>query len=94
MGGSEEKARYHFKKAVELSKGLTASPYVALASTVSVSNQNVKEFTELLNKALAIDVSKKTGNRLANIIAQRKARWLLDHREDRILSDTKEGENK
>jgi len=94
MGGSEEKARYHFKKSIELSKGLTASPYVALASTVSVSNQNAKEFTELLNKALAIDVSKKTGNRLANIIAQRKARWLLDHRDDRILSDTKEGENK
>ncbi len=92
MGGSEEKARYHFKRAVELSQGLTASPYVALASTVSVSNQNQKEFTDLLNRALAIDVSKKTGNRLANIIAQRKAQWLLDHREDRFLSDTKEGE--
>ncbi len=92
MGGSEAKARHHFKKAVELSKGLTASPYVALASTVSVSNQNIQEFTELLNKALAIDVSKKTGNRLANIIAQRKAQWLLDHRDDRFLSDTKEGE--
>lgn len=92
MGGSEEKARQHFKKAVELSKGLTASPYVALASTVSVSNQNVKEFTELLTKALAIDVSKRTKNRLANIISQRKARWLLDHKDDRFLSDTKEGE--
>ncbi len=94
MGGSEEKARYHFKKAVELSKGHSASPYVALASTVSVSNQNVNEFTELLNKALAVDVSKKTGNRLANIITQRKAKWLLDHRDDRFLSDTKEGDNK
>lgn len=92
MGGSEEKARYHFKKALEFSKGLTASPYVALASTVSVSNQNVKEFTDLLTTALAIDVSKRTGNRLANIIAQRKARWLLDHRDDRFLSDTKEGD--
>lgn len=92
MGGSEEKARHHFKKALEFSKGLTASPYVALASTVSVGNQNVKEFTDLLNKALAVDVSKRTGNRLANIIAQRKAQWLLDHREDRFLSDTNEGD--
>ena len=92
MGGSEERARYHFKKAVELSRGLAASPYVALASTVSVANQNVKEFTDLLNKAMAIDVSKKTGNRLANIIAQRKARWLLDHTDDKFLSDTNEGD--
>lgn len=92
MGGSEEKARYHFKKAVEISRGLTASPYVALASTVSVGNQNIKEFMELLNKALAIDVSKKTGNRLANIISQRKARWLLDHKDDKFLTDTNEGD--
>jgi predicted anti-sigma-YlaC factor YlaD len=94
MGGSEEKARYHFKRAVELSQGLKASPYVALASTISVKNQNVKEFTELLNKALAVDVSKKTDLRLANILAQRKARWLLDHRGDLILSDTQKGVKK
>jgi predicted anti-sigma-YlaC factor YlaD len=89
MGGSEDRARQHFKKAVELSKGLKASPYVALASTVSVKNQNLKEFVELLNKALALDVNIQPANRLANIIAQRKAQWLLDHREDRFLLDTK-----
>lgn len=94
MGGSVDKARHHFERAVEISKGRTASPYVALASTVSVSNQDAAEFTELLNRALAVDVSQKSGNRLANIIAQRKARWLLEHREDRILSDTKEGAKK
>lgn len=94
MGGSEEKARYHFKRAVEISRGLKASPYVALASTVSVKNQNMKEFVELLNKALAVDVSEKTDTRLANIIAQRKARWLLDHREDKILSETPKGVKK
>jgi hypothetical protein len=81
-------------RAVERSKGLRASPYVALASTVSVKNQNVKEFTELLNRALAVDVSKKTDMRLANILAQRKARWLLDHRDDRILPDTPKGVKK
>ena len=90
MGGSEEKARLHFAKAVEFSKGLKASPYVSLASTVSVSNQNMKEYRELLEKALAIDVNARPANRLANVLAQRKARWLLDHRGDRILSNTKE----
>jgi len=91
MGGSEEKARYHFQRAVEISRGRTASPYVALASTVSVSNQDAEEFTALLTKALAVDVSRRSGVRLVNIISQRKARWLLDHREDRILSDMKKG---
>ncbi|MBN2161159.1 MAG: TRAP transporter TatT component family protein [Spirochaetes bacterium] len=86
MGGSEEKARSHFARAVELSRGLKASPYVSLASTVSVKNQNIREFRDLLNRALAIDVSARTGNRLANIIAQRKARWLLDHASDRFLT--------
>jgi predicted anti-sigma-YlaC factor YlaD len=94
MGGSEDKARNHFKRAVELSKGLKASPYVALASSVSVKNQNIKEFINLLNKALAIDVNVRPENRLANIIAQRKAQWLMDHREDRFLPDIKEGDKK
>jgi predicted anti-sigma-YlaC factor YlaD len=85
MGGSEEKARRHFERAVALSRGKRASPFVALASTVSVKNQNEKEFVELLNRALAVDVNEKYPGRLANVIAQRKARWLLDHRGDRFL---------
>lgn len=85
MGGSEEKARRHFERAVALSKGKRASPYVALASTVSVKNQNEREFVELLNRALAVDVKEKYPGRLANVIAQRRARWLLDHRGDRFL---------
>jgi predicted anti-sigma-YlaC factor YlaD len=88
MGGSEEKARYHFERAVEFSRGKKASPYVALASSISIKNQNMKEFTLLLNKALMINVDENPGNRLANIIAQRKARWLLDHRRDKFLLDT------
>jgi predicted anti-sigma-YlaC factor YlaD len=87
MGGSEEKARYHFERAVEFSRGKKSSPYVALASSVSIKNQNIKEFILLLDKALAINVDENPGNRLANIIAQRKARWLLDHRKDKFLSD-------
>jgi hypothetical protein len=54
----------------------------------------MKEFVELLNKALAVDVSEKTDTRLANILARRKARWLLDHSDDRILSDAPKGVKK
>jgi predicted anti-sigma-YlaC factor YlaD len=86
MGGSEQKARDHFARAVELSQGKTASPYVSLATSISVKNQNVDEFRDLLGKALAVDVSERSANRLANIISRRKAQWLLDHIDDYFLS--------
>jgi predicted anti-sigma-YlaC factor YlaD len=87
LGGGEPKARASFARAVELSKGLRAGPYVALATSVSVKNQNAAEFRELLGKALAIDVNADIPDRLVNIINQRKARWLLDHVDDYFLSD-------
>lgn len=87
MGGSEEKSREHFKRSVELSKGETAGPYVSLATSVCVSKQYVDEFKELLTKALAINVDKNVSNRLANILSQRKAQWLLDHIDDFFLID-------
>lgn len=79
MGGSFEKAREHFKKALEASAGKNTSPYLSLATTVSVQEQKVKEFKELLNKVLEADPDADPGNRLVNILNQRKARWLLDH---------------
>jgi predicted anti-sigma-YlaC factor YlaD len=88
MGGSEEKARYHFARAVLCSGGKSASAYVALATTVSVKNQDVDEFRDLLNKALAIDPDDYMENRLANTLSQRKARWLLQNLEDYFLLDS------
>jgi predicted anti-sigma-YlaC factor YlaD len=79
LGGSEQKAREDFRRAVELSGGLTAGPYVALASSVSVKTQNESEFRDLLGKALAVNVDALPAQRLTNIINQRKARWMLDH---------------
>jgi len=85
LGGSEERARYHFRRAVELSEGKTSSPYVALATTVSVANQDAEEYRRLLNTALAIDPDASPQNRLVNIITQRRARWLLEHIDDYFL---------
>lgn len=87
MGGSEKKARDHFKRAIEISHGEKANPYVALASTVCVKKQDYEEFKSLLEKALAIDVKRFPENRLANVIAQRKARWLLAHAGEFFLID-------
>ena len=77
MGGSTERAREHFERAVELSRGRSAGPYVSLATNVSVKNQDRDEFTRLLEQALAIDPNETPRLRLANLIAQKRARHLL-----------------
>ncbi len=87
MGGGEDKARAAFARAVALSRGLRVGPYVALATSVSVKNQDAAEFRDLLGKALAIDVNADVPDRLVNIINQRKARWLLDHVDDFFLTE-------
>ena len=82
MGGSYARAREHFSRAVELSDGQDAGPYVALATGVSVAEENRDEFRELLEAALAIDPDEAPANRLLNVVAQRRARSLLDHIDD------------
>ncbi|HEB11919.1 MAG TPA: hypothetical protein ENI06_11995 [Spirochaetales bacterium] len=85
LGGSKEKALFHFNRALELSGGLNSGPYVALAGSIAVNEQNVEDFINLLNKALEIDPDSNPENRLANILSMRKARWMLDHIEDYFL---------
>ncbi len=78
------RARKHFERAVELSKGQNAGYYVGMAESVSITLQNREEFEKLLNEALAIDVDKEPKLRLANTIFQNRARWLLA-RADRLF---------
>ena len=85
MGGSREKALYHFKRAVEISQGANPSPYLSLATTLSIQDQNADEYKMLLERALAIDTDLDPENRLANIIVQEKAGWYLEHIEDFFL---------
>jgi predicted anti-sigma-YlaC factor YlaD len=87
IGGSEQRARGHFQKALALSRGLSAGTYLSLASSVSVKNQDAAEFRDLLTKALAVNVDADPKNRLQNIISQRKARWMLDHIGDFFLAE-------
>jgi predicted anti-sigma-YlaC factor YlaD len=76
------RSRKHFERAVELSSGQDASPYVAMATTVSVSKQDPAEFEALLNKALAVNPDARPEWRLTNIVMQRRARWLLSREND------------
>lgn len=75
------RAREHFRRAMELSEGAAAAPLVALAEAVSVPRQERAEFEALLKQALHIDVDQTPENRLANLVAQRRARWLLGRTE-------------
>jgi predicted anti-sigma-YlaC factor YlaD len=76
-GGSVERARADLEKALAFAGGTRAAPYVTFAETVSVATQNRAEFVRLLNDALAVDPNRTPDNRLANLIAQKRARWLL-----------------
>jgi predicted anti-sigma-YlaC factor YlaD len=89
-GEPAARARRHFDRAVELSGGQMAGPFVALAESVAVQKQNVGEFKSLLNRALAINLDARPEWRLANLILQRRARWLLSRTDELFLMSEKE----
>ena len=82
-GDPAERARRHFARALELSASTDAAPYVALAEAVCVPQQRRAEFQALLGRALQVE---NADNRLANLVMQRRARWLLA-RTDRLFID-------
>jgi predicted anti-sigma-YlaC factor YlaD len=80
------RARRHFERAVELTGGLQASPYVTFAEAAATVERNRKEFEQLLQHALKIDAGARPEWRLVNTVMQRRARWLLACT-DRIFAD-------
>ena len=88
MGGSMEKALYHYKHGVELSGDNLVSIHVSYATAICTKKQSQEgydEFTAVLEEVLERDVESVKENRLANIISQQKAAWLLEHRDDYFL---------
>jgi predicted anti-sigma-YlaC factor YlaD len=84
-GDPLDRARLHFDREVVLTKGQLASPFVSLAEVVSVQKQDRAEFESLLKRALAVDADARTEWRLPNLVAQRRARWLLAREDELIL---------
>ena len=72
-------AKNYFKKAVEASDGQDLSPYISYAENIAVSSQNKKEFTNMLYKALNIDIYANPELTLTNYIGRKRANWLLDN---------------
>jgi len=84
LGGNPARARDHFKMAVDIQKGLSPGPYVALATGIAVPAQDRAEFERLLKDALAIDPEKDPSNRLVILVTQRRARVLLDRIDEKF----------
>jgi predicted anti-sigma-YlaC factor YlaD len=88
----EAAMRKHFDRAIEISKGKRAGTYVSFAENADEPAQNAAEFKSMLEKALAIDVNADPDTRLANVIAQRRARWLLAHQSELFLEAPAKGQ--
>jgi predicted anti-sigma-YlaC factor YlaD len=86
-GDSTVRSKAHFDRAVFLSSGHLAAPYVAYAESVCVPRQDRAQFAALLQKALALNPDARPEWRLSNVVMQRRARWLLS-REDELFLDT------
>ena len=86
-GDKAGRARRHFDRAVELSHGRQAAPYVAYAENVLTVLKDRAGFEAALKRALAIDVNAEPGARLQNIIFQRRAKWLLDREKILFAAD-------
>lgn len=77
FGGNAARARAHFDRAVALSNGTSAFAYLALAESVARPAGARAEFDRLLRSALAISGAPPE-LRLANLVAQKRAKFLLD----------------
>ena len=85
QGDPAERSRRHFARAVELSNGQDAGPFVSFAESVCVQKQDLKQFDALLEKALAINPDLDPEHRLVNLVMQRRARWLKSRRDELFL---------
>lgn len=81
-GGTEAAAKAHLDKAVALDHGRRLGVLVSWAEGPLVQAQKREEFEKVLKDVLAADVDASKPDRLSNIIAQRRAKLLLDHVDD------------
>jgi predicted anti-sigma-YlaC factor YlaD len=87
MGGSDARARAHFDRALVLCKGQSAGAYVTLATSLALGAQDRAGFVSLLGQALAVNPGEDKSRRLANLVAQRRARALLARVDDLFVPD-------
>ena len=85
LGGDRGRARRHYERALELSGGSAAGPHVSYAVGILLPQQKRAEFVATLEAALAIDVDREPRLRLANVLSQRYAQYLIERVDDLFL---------
>ncbi len=83
--GIRRDVRMHYEAAMRISGGASASAHVNFAEATSIQDQDRGQFEALLNRALAIEADQYPDNRLAILISQQRAKWLLDRVDDLFL---------
>lgn len=81
-GGSLERAREHFQKAIELGQGKFLMAHVTFAEAYARKAMDRELFTAVLNKALATPADIVPELTLLNTVAHRKAADLLERADD------------
>jgi predicted anti-sigma-YlaC factor YlaD len=90
-GNAVARARIHYERAIALSGGQLAGPFVSWAEAVCVQQQDRAGFQEQLGRALAINADERPAARLANLVMQRRARWLLGRMDELFLGKPASG---
>jgi predicted anti-sigma-YlaC factor YlaD len=85
FGGNGERAQQCFDEEIRLTKGISPVPYVTWANSWCISRQDLAGFTEALNHAVSLKAGAIKGMKIMDKLAQRKARWLLEHTGDFFL---------
>jgi predicted anti-sigma-YlaC factor YlaD len=85
-------AHRHFDRAIELSQGKAAGPYVSWAESVCLPREDRACFDGMLRAALKINPDDQPATRLANMIFQRRAAWLMANADHWILPPIDETE--
>lgn len=84
-GGGPDRARTHLERVLALSLNKKLGPRVAYAEGILVQQQNRDEFVRTLQEVVRADPGAVPRYRLANLIAQRRAKALLAHVDDLFL---------
>ncbi len=78
-------AEARMQQAFAASNAQRLSPLVTYAESVLVATQDGAAFDAMLDRVLAFDVDSAPRHRLVNTLAQRRARWLKNRKDDLFL---------
>jgi predicted anti-sigma-YlaC factor YlaD len=88
-GDPAARSQVHLDRAVALTGGQLASPFISFAEAVCIPRQDRREFESILRRALAVDPNARPEWRLENLIMQERARWLLARADQLFLEEVR-----